>query len=290
MLTPETMHREFIGAYNRRDFAAMKILLDEDYVYVSGDGKAARGIEAGLQNAYLYATAFPDAVIEVARVFQFGNTAVAELVARGTHLGNLHGMPPTKKKVEIVMCNVMELRDGKIHREREYFDRLAMLEQIGIAPEPQASPVTGPRPSLSVAHVEECVRAAIATFEAGWNRHDMDAMFAAFTPDAEWVNVVGMWWRGLENIKRAHGVYHDTIFASTSLDVDRVSVRLLSERTAIAIVEWKKGPFLPPDGRLRPPSRDIMSFVFVEQGGLWLIAGGHNTPIDEQALKFNPLA
>lgn len=122
MLTPETMHREFIGAYNRRDFAAMKTLLDEDYVYVSGDGKAARGIEAGLQNAYLYATAFPDAVIEVARVFQFGNTAVAELVARGTHLGNLHGMPPTKKKVEIVMCNVMELRDGKIHREREYFD------------------------------------------------------------------------------------------------------------------------------------------------------------------------
>src|SRR6478735_991572 len=69
MLTPETMHRELIGAYNRRDFAAMKSLLDEDYVYVSSDGKAARGIEAGLQNAYLYATAFPDAIIEVARVF-----------------------------------------------------------------------------------------------------------------------------------------------------------------------------------------------------------------------------
>jgi uncharacterized protein (TIGR02246 family)/steroid delta-isomerase-like uncharacterized protein len=290
MLTPETMHRELIGTYNRRDFAAMKSLLDEDYVYVSGDGKAARGIEAGLQNAYLYATAFPDAIIEVARVFPFGNTAVAELVARGTHLGNLHGIPPTKRKVEIVMCNVMELRDGKIHREREYFDRLAMLEQIGIAPEPQASPVTGPRPSPSVAHVEERVRAAIATFEAGWNRHDMDAMFEAFTPDAEWVNVVGMWWRGLAEIKRAHGVYHDTFFANTPLHLEQLRVRLVGDATAIAIVEWKKGPFLPPDGRLRPPSRDIMSFVFVERDGRWLIAGGHNTTIDEEALKFNPVA
>jgi ketosteroid isomerase-like protein len=28
----------------------------------------------------------------------------------------------------------MELRDGKIHREREYFDRLTMLEQLGVAP------------------------------------------------------------------------------------------------------------------------------------------------------------
>jgi serine/threonine-protein kinase len=28
---------------------------------------------------------------------------------------------------------VMELLDGKIRREREYFDRLAMLEQLGVA-------------------------------------------------------------------------------------------------------------------------------------------------------------
>ena len=54
------MHREFLGAWNRRDFEQMKTLLHPDYVYVAGDGKEARGIEAGLQNAYIYARAFPD--------------------------------------------------------------------------------------------------------------------------------------------------------------------------------------------------------------------------------------
>jgi uncharacterized protein (TIGR02246 family)/steroid delta-isomerase-like uncharacterized protein len=290
MLTPETMHRELIGAFNRRDFAAMKSMLDEDYVYVSSDGKAASGIEAGLQNAYVYARAFPDTVIEVARVLPCGNVAVAELVARGTHLGDLHGMPPTNRRVEVVLCNVMELRAGKIHREREYFDRLAMLEQLGAAPAPQTEAAARPRTASSIERVEEQVRAAIAEFEAGWNSHDMDAMFAAFAPDAEWVNIVGMWWRGLADVKRAHRAYHETLFANTPLHVDDIRVRLVTGDTAIAIVRWRKGPFLPPDGELRRASRDIMSLVLVERSGRWLIAGGHNTTIDEDAARFDPVA
>ena len=134
MLTIENMHRELIGAWNRRDFEKMKMLLHPDYVYVAGDGKEARGVEAGLQNAYIYARAFPDSVIEIKHVYMQGDTAIAELVARGTHHGDLMGIPPTGRSVEINMCNVMELRDGKIHREREYFDRLTMLEQLGVAP------------------------------------------------------------------------------------------------------------------------------------------------------------
>jgi steroid delta-isomerase-like uncharacterized protein len=134
MLTTDNMHRELLGAWNRRDFEKMKTLLHPDYVYRAGDGKEARGVEAGLQNAYMYAQAFPDSEIEIKDLYIQGNTAIAEMVARGTHRGDLMGIAPTGRAIEINMCNVMELREGKIHREREYFDRLTMLEQLGVAP------------------------------------------------------------------------------------------------------------------------------------------------------------
>ncbi len=30
-------------------------------------------------------------------------------------------------------CNVVEARDGKIHRERDYFDTLSLMQQLGLA-------------------------------------------------------------------------------------------------------------------------------------------------------------
>jgi ketosteroid isomerase-like protein len=31
-----------------------------------------------------------------------------------------------------VVCNVIETRDGRIVREREYYDRMAVLVQLGV--------------------------------------------------------------------------------------------------------------------------------------------------------------
>ena len=135
----------------------------------------------------------------------------------------------------------------------------------------------------------EDIRAAIRSFETGWNRHDIDAMFQAFTPDAEWLNVVGMWWQGLQDVKRAHRVYHETLFANTSFNIDQIHVRLVTRDTAVAVVRWNKGSFLAPDGRQWPAGRDMMSLVLVRQGEHWLIAAGHNTTINEEAVPFDPI-
>jgi uncharacterized protein (TIGR02246 family) len=141
----------------------------------------------------------------------------------------------------------------------------------------------------AAANDEQAVLAAIRTFETGWNRHDMDVMFQAFTADAEWVNVVGMWWRGLADVTRGHRAYHDTMFANTPFTIDEIRVRLVTSDAAVAVVRWNKGAFTPPDGRLRPASRDMMSVFLVKQAGRWLIAAGHNTTIDEAALPFDPI-
>jgi len=136
---------------------------------------------------------------------------------------------------------------------------------------------------------EHGVEAAIRTFETGWNRHDIEVMFQVFTSDAEWVNVVGMWWRGLADVKRAHRLYHETVFANTPFTIDAIHVRSVTPDTAIAVVRWSKGSFVPPDGKPRPPGKDMMSLVLVKQAGRWLIAAGHNTTIDELARPFDPI-
>ena len=42
-------------------------------------------------------------------------------------------MPPTGRSGEVVACNVVEVRDGRIIREREYFDAFAIMSQLGLA-------------------------------------------------------------------------------------------------------------------------------------------------------------
>lgn len=137
MSSAASIHREIAECWNRRDFDGMRKLCHSEYTFTGSDGKvAAGGQEGGLQVARMWASAFPDGRLEVKQVYVQGDTAIAEMVGRGTHKGNFLGNAPTGKSVEVVICNVIELRDGKAYREREYLDMLSILTQIGAITEP----------------------------------------------------------------------------------------------------------------------------------------------------------
>ncbi|MBI2568422.1 MAG: ester cyclase [Candidatus Schekmanbacteria bacterium] len=136
MANPDTAHREMTDAWNRRDFNKFRALLHPDYTYTGGDGQEQRGPEAGLAVAQMFANAFPDGRIEIRRGYVQGDVAICEFRATGTFDGELMGIAPTGKHVEINVCNVLELRDGKIYREREYMDMLTMFEQLGVLARP----------------------------------------------------------------------------------------------------------------------------------------------------------
>ena len=46
---------------------------------------------------------------------------------------------------------------------------------------------------------DRAVREVVAGFEKAWNAHDMKALAGLFREDAEWVNKVGMHWRGRDD-------------------------------------------------------------------------------------------
>jgi len=138
MAATAQIHGEIFEAWNKRDFGKMRSLLHPEYTYTGGDGKVLRGPDAGIALAQMYAAAFPDGRLELERLHVAGDTAIAEMVARGTHGGDLMGIAATGKKVELRICNVMELKDGKVYREREYMDLATLLAQIGATALPAA--------------------------------------------------------------------------------------------------------------------------------------------------------
>jgi len=126
--------RQYSDAWNRRDWDTFKGLLHAEYSYTGGDGVRQDGPEAGLGVGQMFATAFPDGKIDVQRVHAAGDTAIVEFIGRGTHKGDLMGIPPTGKSISIPVVDILEIRDGKIHTEREVMDFAHMMQQLGVMP------------------------------------------------------------------------------------------------------------------------------------------------------------
>jgi uncharacterized protein (TIGR02246 family) len=136
---------------------------------------------------------------------------------------------------------------------------------------------------------EQAIRQVAKDYETRWNKHDMNSFADLFTDDAEWVNVVGMVWRGKPEIMKAHRAFHETNFKNRSVYVDDVSVRFIRPDVAVAIVKWKVDGFIAPDGRQFDKGIDVSTLVFAKQNGKWLIASGENVTVDPIAAPHDPV-
>ena len=58
-------------------------------------------------------------------------------VGRGTHQGEILGLPPTGNAVEIRGINIMQIVDGKNVEEWDAFDTLSLMQQLGTVPTEQ---------------------------------------------------------------------------------------------------------------------------------------------------------
>jgi len=134
MSDPAAIARQYLEAVPRREFDKVRELYHPQYSYTGGDGQRQEGADAGIAVAQMYTTAFPDVKLDIKGIHVAGNVAVVEFVANGTHQGELMGIAPTGRKISVPVCNVMEMRDGKVYAEREYFDAALMMQQLGVIP------------------------------------------------------------------------------------------------------------------------------------------------------------
>ena len=148
----------------------------------------------------------------------------------------------------------------------------------------------GGRDSTSVAKnsVQSGDRAAAAAvagaFDSAWNRHDIKALAALFAPDADFVNVVGMWWKNRNEIEAAHVYSHSTFLRNSALSGTVESVKFLGPDVAVVHVLWELKGQVEPDGSVGQPRQGILLLVLVRDGGRWFIQTAQNTDIVDGAL------
>lgn len=125
--------------------------------------------------------------------------------------------------------------------------------------------------------------AQVATlFTEAWNRRDPDALAALFDEDAEFVNVVGLWWHDREAIRRAHAYGLAHLFEHSSLRVVQTRVKHLSDAVAVVHARMRLEGQTPIDGVAAPgPRTNVFTFVVhrVDEGTGWRCAAAHNTDV-----------
>lgn len=117
-------------------------------------------------------------------------------------------------------------------------------------------------------------------FRTAWNRASAAELTAVFSPDADFVNVVGFWWRGHRQIGHNHAIGFRDMFPDTHLEFEKTRVRLLGPDHAVVHARWVMTGQVAPDQGKAGRRRGVLSFV-VARGtdGGWLAVSGHNTDI-----------
>lgn len=134
------------------------------------------------------------------------------------------------------------------------------------------------------------IRDVMAKMGVAWANHDMKTWTSYMTDDVEWVNIVGMWWRGKDEVFLAHDAFHKTIFQGRKMGApETVALRRVAPDAFVVNIVVMTGAFTSPSGVYRPAARNILTEVFVKKEGRWLLCAGQNTVIDEAAQKNNPV-
>jgi steroid delta-isomerase-like uncharacterized protein len=81
-----------------------------------------------------YLTGFSDITFTIKDVFGMGDKLVKHWNFKGTHTGLFFGIPATHKKVDIDGVTLVRMENGKIAEERDFFDNLEFMQQLGLIP------------------------------------------------------------------------------------------------------------------------------------------------------------
>ena len=119
--------------------------------------------------------------------------------------------------------------------------------------------------------------ALVGGFVRAWNSHDMKALGDLFTDDADFVNVVGMWWKGRDEIQARHAESHTTSFKTTTLVATGTAVRFPAADVGVIHFTWELTGEVDRDGKSAGPRRGIMQIVAARREDGWRIVAAQNT-------------
>jgi hypothetical protein len=126
--------------FNAHDLDAFAEVIADDAVFTAPGGLSGEGKTAVVEFFGSWYSAFSDAHVEVHSAYFIDDIVVEEGTFIGTHDGVLPApggdVPPTGRAVSVPYIHTLRYRDGLHVSFNLLFDRLLMLEQLGLVPAP----------------------------------------------------------------------------------------------------------------------------------------------------------
>jgi steroid delta-isomerase-like uncharacterized protein len=131
--------RRFNEAFSAGDLDGASAVFAPNAVVHNSGAPDPLNLEGFKQFGGVFLTAFPGGQLTIDELIADENKVVSRVTYRGTHTGDLMGIPPTGKSVAMSEIIIDRLADGKIVESWRLFDQMAMMQQLGLIPAPEQS-------------------------------------------------------------------------------------------------------------------------------------------------------
>jgi steroid delta-isomerase-like uncharacterized protein len=128
--------------FNQHQVAQTDEFFTQDYLDHAPLPGQAPGLEGAKHKWASYLTAVPDMRATIEDMVAEGDKLAVRWTVQGSHRGELLGIPPTGKHVRFSGISIYRLAAGKIAEQWEQWDRLPLLQQLGVLPTPAAPTAT----------------------------------------------------------------------------------------------------------------------------------------------------
>jgi len=130
------IRRYFEEVWNKGNMNAVDEVVGADLVDHSAPPGLPPGSEGHKVFVGVFRTAFPDLNITVEDLLADGDKVITRVSMRGTHQGDLMGIPPTGKSVTITGISIDRFEGDKYVESWVEIDQLSMMQQLGVIPAP----------------------------------------------------------------------------------------------------------------------------------------------------------
>lgn len=134
--SPQDLVNRYYQAINEAAWPAYDELFTPDVELEAPGGVTGAGIDAVRAFDQIWKQAAPDFTVTPLLQVQSGESVLSENLAWGTQTAVLRtpvgDIPPTGHEFGSKYVGVFEFRDGRISAQRIYFDRMVLVEMLGM--------------------------------------------------------------------------------------------------------------------------------------------------------------
>ncbi len=130
--------RNFFEEWNNRDMDKLNERYAPNAKYHHPSlGAASVSFEEAFEGIKMFWQAFPDLAVDIKDLIAKGDKVVVRFIGRGTHQGDLGGIPAAGNKTEAAAIEIFHIENGKIIEAWEISDSLGLMMQLGMELKPK---------------------------------------------------------------------------------------------------------------------------------------------------------